>query len=45
LGVRFLKIAIKAMSNDTKISLLSRKVLEVPISLEINFGTSIIEVD
>jgi len=40
--VRFLKIAIKALSDAKKISPLVRKVLEVPTSLEINF--SIVEV-
>jgi len=39
LDVRFLKIAIKATSDAKKISPLVRKVLEVPISLEINFST------
>jgi len=40
LDVRFLKIAIKATSDPKKISLLARKVLEVPTSLEINFSTN-----
>jgi len=40
LGVRYLKIAIKAMSDVKKISPLARKVLEVPTSLEINFSTT-----
>jgi len=39
LDVRFLKIAIKAMSDPKKVSPLARKVLEVPTSLEINFST------
>jgi len=37
--VRFLKIAIKAMSDPKKISPLIKKVLEVPTNLEINFIT------
>jgi len=37
--VRFIKIAIKAMSDPRKISPLARKVLQVPTSLEINFST------
>jgi len=39
MDVRFLKIAIKAMSDPKKISPLARKVSEVPTSLEINFST------
>jgi len=39
LDVRFLKIAIKAMSDPKKISPLARKVLEVSTSLEINFSS------
>jgi len=39
LDAQFLKIAIKAMSDAKKISPLTRKVLEVPTSLKINFST------
>jgi len=39
LDVRFLKLAIKTMSDPKKISPLARKILEVPTSLEINFIT------
>jgi len=39
LDVRYLKIAIKALSDPKIISPLARKVLEVPISLEMNFST------
>jgi len=39
LDVWFLKIAVKAMLVANKISSFARKVSEVPISLEINFGT------
>jgi len=39
LNIRFLKIAIKAISDAKKRSPLARKVLEVPTSLKINFST------
>jgi len=38
LSARLLKIAIKSMSDEKKISPLAGKVLKVPTSLEINFS-------